>query len=377
MLKANEEQVLVGNLNERNSLITMLTAGQRLDKSRSENSKNRGVNLYPPMDTQFQPIRNRARHDRNSLDTTFHATSHLLEQALSLPVVDSINYHKHDSENKIFIANGIFTENLVNSFNHQLYTSIDMSNIRNTNSNNDQYNASFLCFNIGKNCSQLQSLSLHNCQIDDRCVKALVSILTSKSNTLKSLNLSKNIITDDGAKTLLDAMKSQHCIVEELDLSQNQLTLDGISSFAEGLSNFLFLKVLHLADSEHLIPLSIFRQFSEAIEKNVVLKTLTLGSEIMDCIRNEANVDNIIEKKQRIDDVLLCYWHEPLYTAVTDHIRALLQQNYLGIDKLMCTSRIDVIAIQNFLNTLNPEQELDACFRLLRLRPDILLAVIA
>jgi Leucine Rich repeat len=367
-VKANEEP---SKLNQRNSLITMLAEGRRLDKR----SNGRCAKIYPSLDTHFQPrsIRNRERLNQTSLDTTFHITSHMLDEALSLPIVNSANCRKH--ENELFLAKGMFTAKLVNSFTHQSYKSIDMSNITNTGNNSDQCNVYLTCFNISTNCSQLQSLCLHNCQIDDTCVKVLASILTSQANKLKSLNLSRNKITDVGAKTLLDAMKSYHCTIEELDLSQNRLTLNRISSFAEDLSYLLHLKVLRLADSEQLVPLSIYQQFSAAIEKNVALQTLTLGSEIMDCIRDDTIQNNFMDKRQRIDATILSFWHEPMYTAVTDHIRALLQQNYSGIGELLCTSRIDVTAIRNVLNSLKPEQELDACFRLLRLRPDILLAV--
>ena len=378
-LKANEEPLSVNIRNERNSLITMLAEGRRLDKRRNESNKNRDcTKLYPPMDTNFQyrPIRNWERRNRDSLDTTFHTTSHTLEEALSFPFFDSIDCHHHDSENELYIAKGKFTAKLINSFNHQFYTSVDISNVTSMDNNIDQCNAYLLCFNISKKSAQLQSLCLHNCKIDDTCVEALVSMLTSKGNMLKSLNLSKNIITDVGAMRLLDAMKSHHCIVEELDLSQNQLTLSGVFSFSESLSTLLHLKVLRLADSEHLVPLSVYQQFAKAIEKNVVVHTLTLGSEIMDFTQNEANDNHIVEKKQRIDDALLSFCHEPMFTAVTDHIRMMLQQNYIGIGKLMRNSRIDVAAIRDILDTVKPDRKLDACFRLLRLKPDILLAIV-
>ena len=380
-IKANEQPLLVNeHRNERNSLVTMLAEGRRLVIRRNSRDKDKGyTQLYPPMDAHFQPVsvQHRERGNQNSLDTTFHATSHMLEEALSIPIVDRVGCHSHKSGNALFIAKGTSIPKLANSIKHQSYTSIDISNVSNTDNNIDWNSSAYvLCFNISKNCSQLQSLCLHNCKIDDECVKALISILT-KANMLRSLNLSRNIVTDIGAKALLEAMKSEHCFVEEFDLSQNQLTLTGITSFAEDLSNLLYLKNLRLADSEHLIPVSIYQQFAAAIESNVVIQTLTLGSEIMDCTLDETDEQFIaIDKKQRIDDVLLCFWHEPQYTTVTGHIRTLLQQNYSGIGELICASQIDVTAIRDMLDALQPEQELDACFRMLRLRPDILLAIV-
>jgi hypothetical protein len=352
----------------------MLAEGRRIDKRRNDNNKNTcNGKSYPPMDTHSQAYR-LERYNQNILDTTFHVTSHMLEEALSLPNVDSTNNQEHVSNHVIFITKGVLNEELADSFKHQSYKSIDVSNIENTDSNYEKYNAYLLCFNISTKCSHLQSLCLHNCKIHDACVKDLASILKSQENVLKSLDLSKNKITDVGAKALRDVMKSPHCILEELDLSHNHLTLAGLSHFAMDLSNLLRVKALRLADSEQLVPLSIYQQFSTAIEKNVVLQTLTLGSEIMDCSRAESKGDNSIEKKQRIDDALLCFWHEPQYTAVTDHIRMLLLQNSTGIRDLLCSSRVDVTSIRNALDNSQPEREVDACFRLLRLRPDILLA---
>ena len=365
--------------NERNSLIVMLAEGHRLAKRRSESKKNmRYALLYPPMDThlRLESILNRERVSKSSLDTTFHTTSYLHNDYLSLPIVDSADSHNNDSDIILFVAKGIFNEKLVNSVKYELYTSIDLSNVATTDDHVYQnINALCLCFNISTHSSHLQTLCLHNCQIDDACVKHVASIVMSNSNMLKSLNLSKNAVTDIGAKTLLDAMKTHDCILQELDLSQNKLTLSGIVSFAENLSALLYLKVLRLADTEHLVPLSDFQKFSASIEKNVSLRTLTLGSEVMDGSKNENDGEHSIEKFQTVHDLLLCFWHGPLYTAITDHIRSMLKQNYSGFGDLLSTNRIDVTAIKDILESVKPEKQLDACFRLIRLRPDILLSV--
>ena len=147
-----------------------------------------------------------------------------------------------------------------------------------------------------------------------------------------------------------------------------------ISSFAQNLSVFLHLKTLRLGDSEQLVPLYIFQQFAAAIEKIVMLHTLTLGSQVMDGTVNESHGEHAVTKKQKIDDVLLSFWHEPLFTAVTDHIRSLLQQNHSGIGALMSTNQIDIDTLQSVINAAKPEKQVDTCFRLLRLKPDILLA---
>ena len=359
------------NTLERNSLITMLLLGRQY-RRRGENERNEEHRkVYPPMNPRVKcgSTQHQRRTRQNSLDVTLHTTSHVMGN-------DVVDRDTHDTENKLlFLTNEDCNAQLAASLEFELFTSIDLSNVTNVSGHiGPNIGASVLCVNISTNFAQLQSLCLHNCQIDDTCAKSLASIITSEGNVLKSLNLSKNMVSDVGAKELLDAMKSHHCWIQEIDLSQNQLTLNGISSFAQNLSVFLHLKTLRLGDSEQLVPLYIFQQFAAAIEKIVILHTLTLGSQVMDGTVNESHGEHAVTKKQKIDDVLLSFWHEPLFTAVTDHIRSLLQQNHSGIGALMSTNQIDIDTLQSVINAAKPEKQVDTCFRLLRLKPDILLA---
>ena len=359
------------NTLERNSLITMLLLGRQY-RRRGENERNEEHRkVYPPMNPRVKcgSTQHQRRTRQNSLDVTLHTTSHVMGN-------DVVDRDTHDTENKLlFLTNEDCNAQLAASLEFELFMSIDLSNITNVSGHiGPNIGASVLCVKISTNFAQLQSLCLHNCQIDDTCAKSLASIITSEGNVLKFLNLSKNMVSDVGTKALLDAMKSHHCWIQELDLSQNQLTLTGISSFAQNLSVFLHLKTLRLGDSEQLVPVYIFQQFAAAIEKNVILHTLTLGSQVLDGTVNESHGEHAVTKKQKIDDVLLSFWHEPLFTAVTDHIRSLLQQNHSGIGALMSTNQIDIDTLQSVINAAKPEKQVDTCFRLLRLKPDILLA---
>ena len=196
-LKANRQPLVVESTqhNERNSLITMLSEGHRLAKRRVITKNEAGhTKFYPPMNAHVRscPMQSRKRINTNSLDTTFHTTRHILTDDISLPTANSVNFNRHDPDCMLHTAKGYFTAKMVKSLKHKPHKSIDLSNFTNTSHQDDQnINALCLCDVISTNCYRLQSLCLHNCQIDEVCAKQLASIIMSKGNVLKSLNLSK------------------------------------------------------------------------------------------------------------------------------------------------------------------------------------------
>jgi Leucine Rich repeat len=331
---------------------------------------------------QYRHVCSPEQNRRNPLDTTFHITSYLENDTSSIPtdksVLDGNTSITREFENKLYMAYDDITIKFLDTFKQSSYTSIEMSNMKLLSEAAETVNLSgMLCSIISSNGFILESLCLHNCHIDDSCCKHLASLITSKSNKLKCLNLSKNKITDIGVEALLAAVKSKYCMVEEFDLSQNRLSLSGITSFAEELSTFPRCKVLRLADSEQLIPLTIYQKFADSIERHIVIHTLTLGMEEMEGSHAEHCKSVELKDNKEFDELLCSLWHEPSYTSVTDYIRALLRLNFCGMCELMQVSTnqkraIDLLSIRRMIDNVKPEMQLNACYRILRLKPDML-----
>lgn len=73
----------------------------------------------------------------------------------------------------------------------------------------------------------LETLSLHDCNLNDENMKPLFNACFLKK-TLKKLNLSKNNITDFGLKIIADMMKLRGSgQLKDLDLGCNKLTDTG------------------------------------------------------------------------------------------------------------------------------------------------------
>jgi hypothetical protein len=281
-------------------------------------------------------------------------------------------------------TNGKFTSELLDSFNSSSYSSITLSGMTfNTLMDASMKSSTYtmFCSALLKDVLTLQSLKLHNCQFDDACTIYLAKIITSQSNTLKELILSRNKMTDCGAETLVNAMKCSHCNVRELDLSHNHLTTHGVLLFAQNLPLFSRLKVLRLEDSEHLLPVSIYQQFAVTVERNCALQLLTLGSEIMDGTSAPTEYIGVdMSGSNDVDSLLRYWWQEPKYTAVTDHLRTLLRLNFAGLSQVIKfandnSSHNIVMSIHYLLKSVKKEKQLDACFRILRLKPDILMSM--
>ena len=223
-------------------------------------------------------------------------------------------------------------------------------------------------------CSILRSVDLSNCQLCDETAIQLANHITMLPASLQSINLSGNKITDAGAAALAKALTMRNCYLRELDLSRNKLSKAGIVSFCECVPSFHpHFKVLRLNDGEHLLPVSVYLQFVAAIEKNHGLETLTLGNEIMDG-KTEA-AENKAEKE--MDTHLKYFWQEPAYTAATKHIRFLLRLNCSGLENFLQTTGANVQRLRNVLDTMGSDREMEACYRILRLKPDLLATLAA
>ena len=158
-----------------------------------------------------------------------------------------------------------------------------------------------------------------------------------------------------------------HCTLCELDISNNRLTTAGILVFANALPAFHHLRVLRFADSEHLLPVSIFQKLCVAAEKSCVLHTLTLGSEIMD---GSTFSDHGAVSGKDVDALLRYWWQEPVYIAAIDCIRFLLHLNHASLTDIFQSGCSSVHALRNILDNVQPDKQLEACFRILQLKPD-------
>jgi len=222
--------------------------------------------------------------------------------------------------------------------------------------------------------SILRSVDLSNCQLCDETAIQLANHITMLPASLQSINLSGNKITDAGAAALAKALTMRNCCLRELDLSRNKLSKAGIISFCECVPSFHpHFKVLRLNDGEHLLPVSVYLQFVAAIEMNHGLETLTLGNEIMDG-KTEA-AENNAEKE--MDARLKYFWQEPAYTAATKHIRFLLRLNCSGLENLLQSTGANVQRLRSVLDTMGSDSEIEACYRILRLKPDLLTTLAA
>jgi Leucine Rich repeat len=379
---------------ENNSLTALLISGKKRNLQQDDmcesNVTVKGQYQYTNENTnarmRYCHVQCSERRKLTTLDRTFHTTSFLLAEALTaneqnVDIHDCRYNNQNLPDTKTFVAYDDYNKAFADSFRQNTYTSIDLSNMTTTtkNSETERNNPSLLCTIITKYGTVLESLRLQNCQIDDGCIKHLALLLASNSNRLKTLNLSRNQITDSGVQVLLDAMKSQNCVLRELDLSQNCITISGIALFAQSLPTFLHLSILRLSDSEHLLPVSVFQQFAKAIEKSYTIHTLTLGSETMDGTMTESD-GSFFSVDKDIEELLRHWWHEPLYIAVADHIRVLLQLNYSGLGKFIQTfssydTARDVLPIVRLLDGTKPKHRLGVWFHILRLKPDILLTL--
>ena len=214
----------------------------------------------------------------------------------------------------------------------------------------------------------IKSVNLSNCGLDDDLALQFASRIADSSCHLETLILSGNKISDVGAAALAATLNLHHCHLKELDLSNNRLSQAGVLAFCEHMDSYQHLRALRLRDSEQLLPVSVYQQFAAKMEKNLVIRTLTMGSEIMD-----GSVDAGTNRAEKEMDALLRYfWQEPAYTAITDHIRNLLRLNCSGLGNfLQANGEANTEVLRSILDVVEKKHETDACYRILQLKPDL------
>ncbi|PWA25054.1 hypothetical protein CCH79_00020956, partial [Gambusia affinis] len=89
---------------------------------------------------------------------------------------------------------------------------------------------------------------LSDCNLSERSLGALSSVLSSQSSSLRELDLSNNNLQDSGVKLLSAGLESPNCNLEILTLSGCLISEEGCASLASALTfNPSHLKELDLS----------------------------------------------------------------------------------------------------------------------------------
>jgi Leucine Rich repeat len=378
--RRNNRQVVACNLEVRHSPITMDTVAavsssatilrQARTEERSKQQKAKTVSTSMPSIASSQKDTSLAGILSHALDISVQACGEVLSKEKTTNI-------KHASIKNTFSVSGeALTLDFAGSLKHDAFSRGNVSTLHLSNMTITRASApeiqSMLVTALYQNRFSLESVCLSKCQLGDDFAVQISNLISSEPNSLRSLDLSRNEITNRGAAALASAMESSNCGICELDISNNRLTAAGTLVFGRNLPAFHSLQVLRLADSEHLLPLKIFQQFCAAAEKNFVLHTLTLGSEDMD--GSSTTEHQAASGTKEMDALLGYWWQEPVYTAVTDRIRFLLRLNYAGLTDMFQSSCSSVLSLRSLLDTVKPEKQLDACFRIIQHKPDLLAA---
>ncbi|XP_056441144.1 NLR family CARD domain-containing protein 3-like [Gadus chalcogrammus] len=104
---------------------------------------------------------------------------------------------------------------------------------------------------LGSPHSTLETLRLKGCHLSERCCEALASVLSSNSCSLRELDLSTNDLQDSGVKLLSAGLGSPHCTLETLRLKGCHLSERCCEALASVLSsNSCSLRELDLSTND-------------------------------------------------------------------------------------------------------------------------------
>uniref|UniRef100_A0A669BVL9 NACHT, LRR and PYD domains-containing protein 12-like n=1 Tax=Oreochromis niloticus TaxID=8128 RepID=A0A669BVL9_ORENI len=93
-----------------------------------------------------------------------------------------------------------------------------------SNNNLQDSGVKLLCVGIGSQHCKLETLRLTDCSLTEKSCEHLSSVMNSPSSSLRELDLSNNDLQDSGAKLLCVGVESQHCKLETLRLTGCSLT---------------------------------------------------------------------------------------------------------------------------------------------------------
>uniref|UniRef100_A0A669CWP6 NACHT, LRR and PYD domains-containing protein 12-like n=1 Tax=Oreochromis niloticus TaxID=8128 RepID=A0A669CWP6_ORENI len=93
-----------------------------------------------------------------------------------------------------------------------------------SNNNLQDSGVKLLCVGIGSQHCKLETLRLTDCSLREKSCEHLSSVMNSPSSSLRELDLSNNDLQDSGAKLLCVGVESQHCKLETLRLTGCSLT---------------------------------------------------------------------------------------------------------------------------------------------------------
>uniref|UniRef100_A0A669CX41 B30.2/SPRY domain-containing protein n=1 Tax=Oreochromis niloticus TaxID=8128 RepID=A0A669CX41_ORENI len=93
-----------------------------------------------------------------------------------------------------------------------------------SNNNLQDSGVKLLCVGIGSQHCKLETLRLTGCSLTETSCEDLSTVVSSQSSSLRELDMSNNDLQDSGVKLLCAGIASQHCKLEKLRLTDCSLT---------------------------------------------------------------------------------------------------------------------------------------------------------